>query len=53
MDLDKFEKEIAKQISDKIPKFNCGECKEECNCIEIAEAKNNGESVKSYPCLGY
>lgn len=33
------------------PDFNNGICKETCNCIEIAEKRNVGNSVKGYPCL--
>lgn len=34
-----------------IPEFNGQECKKGCNCIDIAEAQNNFEPVKNYPCL--
>lgn len=52
MDIDKLKKEIEKHASKKVPKFNRGKCKDGCNCIEIAESKNNDEPVKQYPCLG-
>lgn len=50
MDLDKLKEEIEKHVNDKIPKWNGKECGEGCNCIKIAEAKNDGEHVKEYPC---
>lgn len=31
--------------------YNGKECKKECNCIDVAEFKNNGEEVKNYRCL--
>lgn len=33
------------------PKFNNGECRVNCNCIEIAEWENGGNEVKNYECL--
>ena len=31
--------------------YNGGECKNGCNCVEVAMFKNGGEGVKSYRCL--
>jgi len=48
-------KKIQDELQQNEPKFNGGECKVDCNCIEIAEheALMRGEGgVKSYPCLG-
>jgi len=47
-DLKKFQDELEQNE----PKFNGGECKVACNCIEIAEHKAGQQGVKSYPCLG-
>lgn len=44
--------EIERDIENIIPKFNKQRCKDGCNCIEIAEFKNNGDPIKNYPCLG-
>jgi hypothetical protein len=41
---------LSKQEESK-PVFNNGECKVNCNCIQIAEYENGGNPVKSYPCL--
>ena len=48
----KLKKEIEQHLESKIPKWNGKQCGEGCNCIAIAEAKNNGEGVKNYPCQG-
>lgn len=37
-------------LKDEAPQYNGKKCKEECNCIKIAEIKNGGP-VKSYQCL--
>ena len=47
-DLKKFQDELEQSQ----PRFNGGECKVACNCIEIAEYKAGQQGVKSYPCLG-
>lgn len=49
-----FEKAIRDAIdqqSRQIPAWNKRGCKDGCNCIEVAEAKNNGNPVKDYACL--
>ena len=51
MDIEDFKKQY--EPVDETSKYNGGKCKESCNCIEIAEAKNGGDMVKNYPCLGF
>ena len=50
MDFDKLKEEIENDKSTKIPKWNGKKCRDGCNCVEIAEAKNNGEHVKNVAC---
>ena len=44
-------KELRDILEKTIPKFNGRECKNGCNCIEIAEFRNDNQGVKDYPCL--
>lgn len=36
---------------EKKPEFNNGQCKKDCNCIDIAEWENGNNPVKQYECL--
>lgn len=53
-DLETFDKLVKEHLESVrvIVKFNNGGCKNGCNCVEVAEAKNQGEPVKNYRCLG-
>lgn len=51
MDWKNFIEDVMNDIESKIPKWNGKKCSEGCNCVEIAEANNNGDQVKNYPCL--
>lgn len=45
-------KNLQQDLTEKadLPKFNNGECKKTCNCIEISEAASGGNPVKNYQC---
>jgi hypothetical protein len=43
--------DIVSRYIKSLPKYNGGECKVNCNCIEIEEFKNGGEPVQNYQCL--
>ncbi len=48
--LDKYKDGVKEEPKEEII-FNNKPCKNGCNCIEIAEEKNNNHPVKSYQCL--
>ena len=41
---------LKEDISDKM-KFNGKQCKNGCNCVDVAIFKNGGNEVKNYECL--
>jgi hypothetical protein len=51
-EIKRLTEKYRQSYEDEAPKFNGKQCKNGCNCAEIAEYINNQQPVKSYQCLG-